>query len=288
MAESGGTISFTSGLEEMDMQTIEERVLGLGDYLLITLNTERGDNKPHQGLSSPEVWVFRVSRVFKKFSKRYSELPTVGAGESLDFDYLGNEGHGEGDDILRVEDDDFHIMHFGFAPESLELKIWWKLSTMLKGGTSVDREDPSGYSDVGTDFDYIDGTMIKDIRNPPKITEMVSFRGNTQKGQDEGQTVQFAFENVADVDIDPLLWLRGASYKVVPVEDEDDRKHIIRESLKVEKDREIDLTNVKIGGIYSYRTGKIIPEGWQEAGNFELLDGDLLTTEDEGTIEGGN
>lgn len=263
-----------------EQQTIRERTLDVGGRLLISFTTERAGIENDKRTS--EVWVFKVLRVFDRFIYKYSGLEQMDDGDTLEFDYLGEDGHGSGDDILRIEQDDWHVMHFGYAPEESDLKIWESTPVMRHGGTAIDRHNPDEFAQVGDDFDYIDGNMIEDKYNPPEITERVSFRNDS-----DGEFAQFGFENDSGEEIaeaDNILWLTGASYKLMPVMDGDRRKDIIRESFKKPKDREIQIANITVGGIYDYRMGEAIPDDWQDTRNFEIVDRDILRIVEEGSI----
>lgn len=251
-------------------ERISERLRDVGQGFIAAFpDNDANINANDHVIQGLKGYFFRVAQSVPFYFK-YSQLGavTAGAGNALDFDYLGDTGLGSGNDILRVEDDDFHVMQFGLAPESVDLRVYYKVSPDSDANTSLDRSPFSGPDPTAaSNFDYFDLRRVDNVASkfdPPAFTERLSFRNSEQTA---GQFLQFGFEAFGrDVNANQsVLHLTGAAYKLVPVTDEETQDTMEEVVVTDPVDPEIPTTLVSVGGITDYNLGTQKPDAWDDS-----------------------
>jgi len=101
--------------------------LGPGDNLVIVFpegNDARIEMEKGGILGVPygRAFFFKVV-LASQLRFHYDLFDTLAALTGLDYDYLGDTGHGTGNDILRIQDDDWWIYHFGYSPLQDSLRV---------------------------------------------------------------------------------------------------------------------------------------------------------------------
>jgi len=95
----------------------------------------------------------------------YDLFDNLAAETGLDYDYLGDTGHGTGNDILRLQDDDWWIYHFGYSPLQDTLRVYRKVEARAnESGWEYTQPnqpnptlgDPYGYVKGAEDFNWFD------------------------------------------------------------------------------------------------------------------------------------
>jgi hypothetical protein len=144
-----------------------------------------------------ELYFFRVARAYPL--ERVYILSEMAPGDLEDFNYLGEDGFGSGDDIFKMaEEKSYRILHFGIGVYPKNLKVW--------------KQQPSGFTatgwsritptKAGDPLDYFDGNLSP-FDEPTRISETVMWL----KG-----SVYFAFRNDEPVTVTPKLHILGAGY----------------------------------------------------------------------------
>lgn len=254
------------------VETISDKLLETGGKLVINFPVEDTEKKP-SGLVTSRMYVFEVS-AYHPYNARYTQLPAMNSGDSISFNYLGDTGVGSGEDVLRVEQDDFHILHFGYTSDAKGLRIYESISPQDRAATALNRKSNSELPtpEVGSNNSYSIGARIDDIYDPPATTERVSFRND-----EDGEFLQFGFYAETDIAAGTPINLTGRGYKVLPVTDKKKQRDIVREAQKREDMREMQVSVVQVGGIGStYRLGEYIPDEWKDQENYIKYEGGLV------------
>jgi hypothetical protein len=84
-------------------EQMSDRLLNVGEGLIIGFPSYQAQDGPTdlQNLGSTRAYFLTVSRV-AELHIEYTQLPSLSNGQTLNFDYLGDTGHGSGEDIFRV------------------------------------------------------------------------------------------------------------------------------------------------------------------------------------------
>lgn len=240
---------------------ISDRVLGHGEGLIVafpTQNVQKIQAGP-QSIPTVRAYFFRIAKV-QKYRWTYSQLTSFNDAESLDYNYLGDTGHGTGDDVLRLEGDDFKVYHVGFGLHSPDLRVYEKIDP-ANPNRAVDHNNQSDPDPTAPSaFGYYDGKQQDDTFDPPAHTERLSIRSQRQ-----GQFLQFGFyaEN-AITDANADIEIIGKTYELAPVLNPQEQAYLLQQNLARRAGKTPDLKTIKIqvGGIFTYEIGEALPDGW--------------------------
>jgi len=142
-----------------EIRYISQLLLKPGENLVV-LFAEGNDAKvKNVGVPLTRAFFFKVA-VEVELRYRYQLFGQLEPQQGKDYNYLGDAGHGSGNDILRIEDDDWWVYHFGYAPLQDDLRVYKRLSAEV-GITGFeyptpDLPDPT----VGSPFGYIKGREV--------------------------------------------------------------------------------------------------------------------------------
>ncbi len=243
------------------MTPISQRVLSPGDNLVILFPRTVGSGADRYDVA--DAWVFVVA-LARNFTLDYRQLPAIAAGNGLDYDYLGDGGHGSGNDVLRIVNDDWHVYHFGLAPADPNLRVYVQIDPSGVQ-TALDYESTTQASPTaGSDFDYFSSKEMKNVFDPEN--EFIAFRNKK-----EGKFYKWGFYAEADVSANSPLYLRGRGYKLLPVLEKDKRLEVIDELRKTPEKQDVKTIAVLVGGIKPYNIGTHLPKAWREKQNYETL-----------------
>jgi hypothetical protein len=244
----------------MEKETIKERLLGTGDNLILLFATKESGGVSGERPPAGRAFFFKVLAA-TELQRKYTDIMTAETADYLDTEtgvdwgYLGDTGIGSGDDVLRIEDDDWWIYHFGYAPLQWSLRVYKRLDvgdpqTGWEYSLS-DEPDPTN----GDRYGFIAGREVIDYWDPPKDTETVAFRS-----REEGRMWNWGFYNESDErQINPILNIIGAAYKTIPIV-----KSTIQDKLIT---GEIPRRLITVDGIKNFNEETIIPKAWKAVGN---------------------
>lgn len=248
--------------------TISDRVLGHGDGLIVAFPIQTAEDIRVGGkdIATVKAFFFKIAKT-QELNWRYTQLGAINAGaaSALDYNWLGDTGHGTGSDVLRIVNDDFKLYHFGVGLNSPYLRVYEDIDPS-NPNRAFDHSNSGQPSPTSLhNFGFYDGRMQADRFDPPVHTERVAFRNDR-----DGQFLQFGFgvdandPNVADGNTD--LELRGRTYQLRPVEDQAEQEFMLRQSRLRGAGRDIDLKviTVQVGGIFTYEIGTTLPDGWED------------------------
>jgi len=244
-----------------DSVRMDDRVRDAGEGLIVAF-PEKNASIEGESLDTLKAYFFKVAEQ-QRFYYRYSDLGSFNAGESSDFAYLGDTGHGTGDDVLRMHNDDFHVLHFGVGLESTDLRVYEKVDPSSGSNTALDYSGSSDNADptVPSDFGYYNGAMVDDRYNPNAFTERVAFRNDK-----EGEFLQYGFyADDALTTTESDLHLVGRGYKLLPVTDSDTQDKMQRAINVPDDQAEVPTTLVIEGGLEQYNPGTQTPDDWSDA-----------------------
>ncbi|MEM2351297.1 MAG: hypothetical protein QXT26_02705 [Thermoproteota archaeon] len=153
-----------------------------------------------------ELYFFRVMRR-APLVYAYDKLPELAPGAILDFNYLGKDGFGVGDDILSIwEQRPFRIYHFGIGVTPGDIRVY-KASPSGTPQTGMAMRLPTK---VGDSFDFFDASLSP-YDEPTVASETYLYYK---------MSLDLGFANVSPImPKKPRLKLVGASYDVVPIVD---------------------------------------------------------------------
>jgi len=244
----------------MVKKQISDVLLYTGDNLILLFPTKSAAGVAGESPPAGRAFFFKVLAV-SRLNQRYTEIMTAEAEDYLDtetgvdYGYLGDGGIGEGDDILRIEDDPWWIYHFGYSPLQESLRVYRKLEIgpNMTGWEYRIRDEPD--PTAGDDYGFIKGAEVVNYWDPPVETETIAFRS-----KEEGRMWQFGFFNDSDeLRIIPVLNIVGRAYKVIP---------IIKEPTMVKLlTGQIPSRLVTVDGLHSYTEETIIPKEWKAVDN---------------------
>lgn len=255
------------------VENLSDRLLGLGDGLIISF-PQGGVSIGREGdLATLNSFFFRVSR-YQKYFQRYTQLPDINDGNTEGFNFLGDTGIGSGDDIFRIENDGFHVLHFGYGTFSPDLRVYEKVSPQTGASTALDTPRSGDETvNIGDDNSYITSKENPEAFDPKAFTERVAFRNDR-----EGEFLQWGFEangsNLTGTETDLIFTGRG--YKLFPEIRTDVQKRMIQDIASKEGDvTDFKVINIVVGGIQSYKLGENVPDKWDikqgERGSFQRL-----------------
>lgn len=208
----------------------------------ITAVTSRpGDNivviAESGGTESFRVWGFQVNTVVRR-TEFVNDLTQITNGSDLALGFLGESGHEQqtnspGDDRLRIADNNKEtIQELGFrvAPDDVLVAIknptpdtpviGVQDSTQATGG-SFDIRDSSGNDIVQGGFGGVRSQWTDASGLPTTATAPKPDQGHIKIEEDpEDNHIRIGFENKTGEDIQPRVDVVGATYHVIPAEDQ--------------------------------------------------------------------
>lgn len=240
---------------------ISNRVLDIGGGLILAFPSQDIQTDRVAGsLSTVRAYFFRVSRP-QDLNYEYEELPAMDEGDTLEPDYLGVEGHGEGDDVFLIDDDDFHMYHFGYSPIHPDLRVYHSLDPVSDVLDAFDYSDTGlGHPSVGDDRQFTTQRRIPQLYDPPALTERVSFRNDS-----DGEFLQWGFEAQSDLsESETDIVFTGRGYKTIPISDDEMQRDMLREAATEQEEKYTDfpVRMVMVGGTQKYQLGSQTPDQW--------------------------
>lgn len=232
-------------------------VLNLGDNLVV-LFCEGNDAEIREiGVPLGRAFFFKVAAEVE-LRRRYQLFAQLEPQHGVDYNYLGDIGHGAGNDILRINDDDWWAYHFGYQPLQDDLRVYKRLATEVGitgfEYTTPDLPDPR----LGTPYGFVKGRECMNYYDPPVETETFMFRNHRQ-----GQLWHFGLWNESiDTEtgqIDPCLLLRGKAYRLIPIVKVDIMRRVLT--------GEIPRHMITFDGLKNIREETYLPLEWKKAKN---------------------
>ena len=273
-------------------ELMSDRLLDVGSVLMLAV-PRRISFRGHEIISS-RIYFFKVGAAWP-FYWEYDKMPAIPAKSGTDWGYFGENGFGEGDDILRIERDDWHAYHVYVTCDYPDLRVFRKLSTHEKGFSALSRklssDLPDPASGVGIDHDYYDLKLIcgkgGSKWNPSIDAETLVIRA---RGVDEGKFYQWAFYNPTNSDIPAgtPVYLMGRGYKLLPLTDRTIMQKLLSLSLRrKEGARANRIIKISLGDLYKgeWRFEDVLPTVWDEVGCFLELTEDIANRIDAELLE---
>lgn len=229
---------------------ISDRILDEGDNFILLFPAESG-RVGKQEVTIGRGFFFKVLS-WDRFFLEYDHLSALAVAGSADYNYLGTTGHGTGDDVLRIKDDEWWMYHFGFSMSADAIRTYRRLAGRLAlGGFEYhDADEPSPVT--GDDYGYVLGSEVEDAYDPPAYTEtMCWYTGKTDK-----PLWEWGFYNEHPVkQLTGKLILVGRQYKVIP---------ITKESVQIDMIAgRIPRSIISVGGLRMTREEAFIPDDWK-------------------------
>jgi hypothetical protein len=241
---------------------ISSRLLGTGQGLIVTFPIQKAATIELRGkdVSSVRAFFFKVVKSQEYFFE-YQQLGTItaGAGNALDYDYLGEDGHGAGDDILRLVNDDFKVYHLGFAPRDPNLRVYEAVAA--QGPNRATDHENQGEPDptAGDNFGFYTSRQIPNQFDPPALTERLAIRN-----AESGAFLQFGFmaDGVDIIDGNSDILITGRTYQLQPITDPDEQDFLLRQAVLDRADQTLRSITVQVGGLFTYEIGNAMPGNW--------------------------
>ena len=273
-------------------ELMSDRLLDVGSVLMLAV-PRRIRFRGHEIISS-RIYFFKVGAAWP-FYWEYDKMPAIPAKSGTSWGYFGEDGFGEGDDILRIERDDFHCYHIFVTPDYPDLRVFRKLSTHDTAFSALDRKkstdlpNPKAGTNVNSDFYDLKLISAKGGSkwNPSSDCETLVIR---VKGTDEGKTYQWAFYNPANSDIPAgtPVYILGRAYKLLPITDRTIMQKLLSLSLRrKEGARANRIIKISLGDLYKgeWRFEGVLPKVWDEVGCFLELTEDVVNRIDFDLLE---
>lgn len=253
------------------MLRAEDVLLDNGQNLVVSVLTEdkRVSEKSNARFMTGNAFVFKVSAVLKNLNLPFNQFVETGATDygklgtesGLDFNYLGDtedagSKFGNGNDKLRVtSSNEFQIYHFFPLPLNPTLRLYTRY---LSQGSNMspfeydgaDKPDPTngdpGWLVRGGDLDN------EDLLNPPAWLQHISWY------EENDSPFQVGLYNEDKIqEIRPATLLRGRSYQLEPVVNENEKRKIVS--------GRAPRTFVQVGGTKKVSSG-LLPSSWRTVG----------------------
>lgn len=251
-------------------ETISERLLEGDEGLIITIPTSDASriNAGGSQIRTNRAYFFKVTKEQRLYWE-YTQLPSIGAGNNLNFGYLGENGHPDdvnnpGDDIFRLENDDFKVYHFGLGTDQSDLRVYEKVapSNPNRAFDHSNQDEPNPQEP--STFGFYTGNNITDQYDPENVSERIAFR-NAQRGR----LLQWGFyaeSNLSAADTD--LVFTGRTYQLRPVLDPQEQNRMLEENARRRAGAEVDLNVVRVSlaGIFGFDIGASLPDSWANLG----------------------
>ena len=240
---------------------ISEVLLNAGDNLVVLFpeeNTAEVNIGKQGAIGVPlaRAYFFKVS-VASRLVRIYDLFDPLAPQTGVTYNYLGDTGHGSGNDILRLSEDDWWAYHFGYSPLQDSLRVYRRIGNQPNETgweyVTPDRPDPTR----GDPYGFIRGVEVEDYYDPPVKTETLAFRNDKA-----GQLWQFGLYNEhPELTIDPAILIVGKAYRLIPIVD----KSVMLKILYGEPGYQRRM--ITIDGVRAYREEAYIPREWKLAGN---------------------
>lgn len=210
-----------------EVQTLHmsERILRPGDNLVVTVLSGGYHIEPTKGTKYELEW---VEAFFLKIAhvgnlKRIWDMGVnIAPAGSSNHAFLGDTGHGTGNDVLRVRNDPWLIYHFSIAPLQDKLRIYpMVFNEEVSGWEYLISGQPDPVA--GDNYGYIDGREINCYLDPTIHLEGVAWHSDQ-----ETTPWYYGFYNDDVVQIRPVLNIRGAAYSVHPIMDKKIQEKLLR------------------------------------------------------------
>lgn len=244
---------------------MSERVRDVGDGLILAFPITEVDAAGLSDLVTSRLYFLRVAAETRYFQK-YTALSSITSGSTSPtsgYDYLGDTGVGAGSDIFRMENDDWHLMHFGIGTQNPNLEVFYAISPNANGNPAQERNGTGEDITPGTDDrGWFSQVHIDDAYDPPALTERVSFRNDN-----DGQFLQFAFHNDGGATLSGSelhLLITGRGYKAHPVTDRATQDEMLRMAMSRPSDPTIDTIIHAVGGVNKYQLAREEPDEWSD------------------------
>jgi len=152
----------------------------------------------------------------------YDKIGFIDPGNKLDYNYLGYDGFGLGDDMLVIDytvpGHVWKIYHFCIGVKPSFIRVYWQVP---RGEKQMSWIYGTWIVYPGADYDFFDGYMSP-FDEPTDVAEFVVFKG---------LSLAFAFYNDGPYRAKPILKIQGATYDVQPVKDEETVRKILKGEL---------------------------------------------------------
>lgn len=247
-------------------EPMSERTQDAGQGLIVGFPQENNvvEMPNNETVSVYDAYFFRVAKAHR-FYWHYEQLGSFSAGESYDYGFLGDSGQSDdasnpGNDILRIENDDFVVHHIGIGLETHDLRVYDKLGPS-RPYREVDH-DNQGQPDPTSDgtFGYYTGRQTRGDRyDPPAFTERLAFRNDNN-----GEIIRFGFraEN-SQTTSETNLHIVGKTYQLLPVLDEETQDKMLADVVGDVDEPDIPTIMVTEGdAISTFRIGSSLPQQW--------------------------
>jgi hypothetical protein len=247
-------------------EPMSERTQDVGQGLIVGFphegNTVEMPN--NETVDVYDAYFFRIAKAHR-FYWHYDQLGDFSAGESYDYGFLGDSGQSDnaaspGNDILRIENDDFLVYHVGIGLETYDLRVYNKLGP-AKQYREVDH-DNQGQPDPTSDgnFGYYSGRQTRGDRyDPPAMTERLAFRNDNS-----GEIIQFGFRAESALTASETdLHIVGKTYELLPVLDDETQDKMLADVVGEVDEPDIPTIMVTEGdAVQTYRVGSSLPQDW--------------------------
>lgn len=244
---------------------MSDRALGHGQGLIVMFPVQQAQNinVGNKDISTVRAFFFKIAK-HQEFYFRYTQLGGIDAGNAnaLDYDFLGDTGHGTGNDILRLENDDFKVYHIGIGLNSPDLRVYESLDPS-NPNRAVDHSNQNAPDPTtGDQFGFYDSKGQDDRFDPPARTERLSIRDDSS-----GEFLQYGFfaeNDVSEPNTD--LEVVGKTYQLRPVQSRSEQEFMLEQHRLRQADRNVSMKviAVQIGGIFPYELGQSLPGGWAD------------------------
>lgn len=250
----------------MPHEVMSERVRDIGDGLILAFPIDNVQVANQPGIETTQLYFFRVGSQ-TRYYQRYTSLANIsgdGTTPSSGYDFLGDSGVGSGSDIFRIENDDWHLMHFGVGTEHPDLEVFHAVNPNANGNPAQERNGNNEDITPGTDDrGWYSSKQIADRFDPPAFTERVSFRADT-----DGEFLRWAFHNnLSGTTLsgnDLTLHFTGRGYKLQPVTDRGIQDLMLEMALRRPEEPQLDTIMHQVGGVNRFTLGSQEPDDWGE------------------------
>jgi hypothetical protein len=251
-------------------ERLSDRLLNIGGGLIIGFPSVEAD-VPDMGLNQMggvRAYFFRVAREAELFFEPYGQIGAMNDGDTLGFDYLGDTGIGSGNDIFRIQRDDWHVYHFGVGVKSPDLRVYYSHDPHSNGERAFEYKTGTQDVSVGDDRSHFDGRLTGDRFDPPSRTERIAIRNDKN-----GEFLQWGFEAQDGLTAaETELVIAGRAYKLYPVTDSDEQEDMLRgaQSNQQEIHTDYPVTYHQFGGMQTWSLGTEAPGEWSEDHRLDL------------------
>jgi len=241
---------------------MSEVVLSSGDNLIIVF-PEGNDARIEMpgggevGVPYGRAFFFKVV-LASNFRYHYDLYGNLEKLTGLDYAFLGDTGPGAGNDILRIQDDDWWVYHFGYSPLQDTLRVYRKVEARANESgleyTQPNEPNPT----LGDQYGYVKGAEVYNWFDPPAKTETIAFRNRR-----EGRLWRFGLYNEhQDLGIDPAIMICGRAYRLDPVIEHDSMEKMLKGDPAPFRRRIFT-----VDGLKDWREEAYVPNEWKQTKN---------------------